>query len=294
MMRRNRKKIIIRSRHILIFGFILCLVLIFVSYRYEEELAPVKAAVNNVISPMQRGINTIGKYISDKLDMLTNIQTLLDENDKLKKDIADLKSVNQTLAMEKDELDTYRELYELGEQYTDYNKVSARVIGKDPSSYYNVFIIDKGSNDGMAVDMNILAGGGLAGIIIEVGDNWAKVRSIIDDSSNVSGMFLKSSDLCIVRGDLELLDSGYIRVEKINMDAEIYDNYEIVTSHVSRKFLPGILIGYVSHIETDSSNITKKAYVTPVVDFEHLKSVLVITDLREELKGLEGFEDITE
>ena len=66
-----------------------------------------------------------------------------------------------------------------------------------------------------------------------------------------------------------------------------YDNYEIVTSYISDKYLPGILIGYVSNIDTDPSMMSKEAYITPVVDFQHLEAVLVITRLREQLDNLD-------
>lgn len=292
-MRRNKKKLIIRSRYIFLFLLVICLVLLFFSYRYGEQFAPVKSVVNNVITPMQRGINTVGSFLSNKLDMLSNIQSLLEDNEKLKTQVDELKNINQMLIQEKYELNWYRELYELDQQYMDYPKVAAKVIGKETNSYYNVMLIDKGSEDGIAVNMNVIAGNGLVGIVTEVGKNWAKVRSIIDDESNVSGMFLKTSDTCMVRGDLELLDSGFIRVEMINMSAEIENDFEIVTSNISNQFLPGILIGYVSNIEVDSSNMTKKAYLTPVVDFEHLDAVLIITELRDELEGLEDLKEFT-
>ena len=134
----------------------------------------------------------------------------------------------------------------------------------------------------------MLAGSGLVGIVTSVGPNWATVRSIIDDASSVSGMFLTTSDTCIVSGNLELLDEGYINVRMIDLNAEIYDNYEIVTSYISDKYLPGILIGYVSNIRTDSSTMSKEAYLTPVVDFRHIEAVLVITELKEQLEDLDG------
>ena len=77
------------------------------------------------------------------------------------------------------------------------------------------------------------------------------------------------------------MDEGKIRVELISKDAEIMDGFEVVTSHISPNFHQGILIGYVSDIELDSSNMTKTAYLTPVVDFERLKEVLIITELKE-------------
>ncbi len=284
MRRRKKKKIVINPKYVLIASIILCLALVFVSYKYSDKFEPIKTAIGNIIAPMQKGITVAGDSLKSKLRIFSDMQDLIDENTKLKEELNLVKNENQQLIQSKYELNWFRDLYELDQKYTDYPKVAARVISKETNSYYNVFTLDKGRDDGIAVDMNVIAGNGLVGIITEVGANWCKVRSIIDDSSNISGMFLKTSDNCIVSGDLELLDSGYIRVEMINMSAEIYNNYEIVTSYISDKFLPGILIGYVSNIEVDSSNMTKDAYLTPVVDFEHLEAVLIITELREQLE----------
>ncbi len=284
---RNKKKIEIQPKYVLIALLVVCVCVIYCSYRFKEQFAPIKSAFGNFITPMQRGINNAGEGISKKLRVFSDMNKLIEENENLKSEIDELKAENSILTQEKYELNWYRDLYELDGKYSEYKKVAAVVISREPNSYCNEFIIDKGAEDGIKTDMNVIAGNGLVGIITEVGKNWSRVRSIVDDSSSVSGMFLKTSDTCIVSGNLELLDSGYIKVKMINLDAEVYDNYEVVTSYISDKYLPGILIGYVSNIKTDASTMSKEAYLTPVVDFEHIEAVLVITELREQLEDLD-------
>ena len=132
--------------------------------------------------------------------------------------------------------------------------------------------------------MNVMAGKGLVGIVTEVGPNWARVRSIIDDASNVSALILSTSDTCVVNGDLTLMQDGRIRFEMLaNNGTEIKEGEQVVTSHISSKYLQGILIGYISEIHVDSNNLTRSGYITPVVDFEHLREVLVITTTKEDL-----------
>ena len=282
---RRRTKINVNPKYLLIVCTILCFILILISFQYKEQLAPVKTAVGNVIAPMQKGINSVGHAISDQFDKFTTIAELREENAKIKEENNVLSYENKILLQDKYELDRYRELFQLDQKYADYPKVAARVISADPNNnWYNVFFIDKGANDGIAIDMNVIAGNGLVGIIEETGKNYSKVRSIIDDSSYVSGMFLKTSDPCMVHGDLKLLDNGVIGVENISKDAQIQDGYEVVTSHISDKYLQGILIGYVSDIKMDAGNLTKTAYLTPVVDFNRLDEVLIITELKKPLE----------
>lgn len=283
----RRKKFSVNPRHLLVILAVVCCVLIFVSFRFSDLLNPVKTAVGSAMTPMQKGINTVGRYLSGKLEAFEDTQKLIEENQALKEELERLSYENKLLEQDKYELDNLRELFDLGQKYSDYPKVAARVISKEPGNWYHMFTIDKGADDGLAVDMNVIAGNGLVGIITEVGRNYAVVRSIIDDKSSVSGMFLKSSDTCIVNGDLTLLNEGKIGVEAIGLDAEISDNDEVVTSHISDKYLQGILIGYISDITLDAGNMTRNAYLTPAVDFAHLEDVLVITEIKKPLIPLE-------
>lgn len=280
---RRRTKIRINPKHGLIIGIVLCLILIVVSFRFGSYFYPVRNIVGSAITPMQRGVNIVGTFIADKLETLKSISELTEENKRLKDQVSVLSYENKLLLQNKYELDELRELYKLDQKYLDYPKVAARIIDRDTNNWYNVFTINKGTRDGLAVDMNVIAGNGLVGIITECYYNYSKVRAIIDDKSAVWGMFLKTSDTCLVQGDLKLMENGKIQVKYISKDAEIEDGYEVVTAHTSPKYLQGILIGYVSDIKHDSNNMTKTAYLTPTVDFDRLSEVLIITELKEPL-----------
>ena len=106
----------------------------------------------------------------------------------------------------------------------------------------------------------MLADGGLAGIVIQVGPNYAKVRSIIDDNSNVSARNLSTSDLCVVSGSLKTMnESSLIDFDDLRDkedQAKVGD--QIVTSNISDMFLEGIPIGYITDIKTDSNNLTNQ------------------------------------
>ncbi len=192
---------------------------------------------------------------------------------------------NTILQQERYELSTLRELYQLDSQYEGYEKVGARIIAKDTGNWFHSFVIDKGEEDGIAIDMNVIAGGGLVGRIADVGPNWSKVTSIIADNSNVSAKVLATSDYLVVSGDLELYGSGVIKFEKlVDSAGKVVEGDKIVTSNISPKYLPNILIGYISSLEVDANNITKSGQLTPAVDFEHLEEVLVIRQLKQSME----------
>ena len=259
---------------------IVSVALIIVSFRFQDKMTPIRTAVGSVVTPMQRGINKIGLVVADGMDYATNVKKLVKKNNALQKQVDDLSQQNRLLQQDKYDLDDFRKLYSLDEKYSDYPKVAAHVISSD-GNWFNSFVIDKGSKDGLKVNMNVLAGDGLVGIVTEVNKSYARVRSIIDDESSVTGSFLKTSDMCFVNGNLKLIGKGMIDISGIPADAEVKDGYEVVTSPVSDKYLPGILIGYARDIKTDSSNITQSAHLTPAADFSGLDMVLVITEVKD-------------
>lgn len=281
--RKNKIKIKIVPRYLFIAMIVICLVLLIVSYRFSDSLGPVKSVAGNVITPMQVGINRIGSFFTSKLDYLKKVDDLIAKNKELTDKLNEVSYENKLLLQGKYELDNFRKLYNLDQTYADYPKVAARVISKDTNNWYSKFKIDKGSDDGIKPGMNVMAGNGLVGIITKTGKNYADVRSIIDDSSNVRGMFLDNSETCTVKGNLKLLDEGYIEVTDVKKGSSIQDGYEVVTSYTSQKYHPGILIGYVSGIKVDPSNMTESGYLTPAVDFSKLDMVLIITREKEEL-----------
>lgn len=263
-----------------------CILLMVLSVFSDKAEGPFKGIASVTVIPMQKGINQIGTWLGDICDNFDTLQQVRKENEKLQAKVDDLITENNNLQEEKYELERLQALYKLDQNYAEYEKTGAHVIGNDSGNWFSTFTIDKGSNDGIKEDMNVIAGSGLVGIVIKVGPTWSTVRSIIDDSSNVSAMSLSTRDKCMVRGDLSLINDGKIRFEQMeNNDNKVQVGDQIVTSHISPKYLQGILIGYISEITVDSNNLTRSGYITPVVDFKNLQEVLVITTTKADLTG---------
>ena len=262
----------LKNKSILIGLSVLCTGLIAVSFLENDAVSPIRQASGFVITPIQKGINGFGSWLSGLTDNFEDAVSLRKENEELQAKVDTLTEENTQLVQDKEELTRLRELLSLDEQYDDYEKTGARVIAKESGNWFQLFTIDKGSSDGIQKDCNVISGGGLVGIVTEVGPNWATVRSIIDDNSNVSAMVSTTSDQCIIAGDLRLIDEGSLNLVKLtDSDNKVHVGDKVVTSYISEKFLPGILIGYISELNNDSNNLTKSGYITPVVDFRHLQ-----------------------
>ena len=284
IIKRKGERFTLPSKYLLFILTFVCTVMMLVTFGTNVFNRPFNRVVGYVIVPFQQGIAKAGSWLSNRSEELVQIQTLLDENQKLKEQVAALTEENTLLQQDKYELNKLRDLVELDEQYGEYEKVGARIISRDSGNWYSSFIIDKGSNDGLADDMNVIADGGLVGRITSVGPNWARVTSIISDNSNVSAMTLATEDNLIVSGDLQLMSEGVITFSKlVDSQNAVAEGDKIVTSNISDKYLPNILIGYIHTMNRDANNLTKSGYITPAVDFEHLSEVLVITDMKQQV-----------
>lgn len=257
--------------------------LVFAGYATGYAGEPIRTICNYVFVPMQKGLDYVGESISINSDDTKTKEQLIAENEQLQEQIDELSTQLTNTRLQQSELDTLRELYDLDQTYADYKTTGAHVIGKGTSNWFNTFTIDKGSKDGIKVDMNVIAGSGLVGIVTDVGKNYAVVRAIIDDTSNVSGMILSNNDNCIVSGNLKsMTESNMITFSNLeDSEDKVSTGDSVVTSNISDKYLPGLLIGYVTDITEDNNNLTKSGEITPVVDFKHLQDVLVIMQLKE-------------
>ena len=281
----------LKTKHLITMMTILCIGLIVLSLSSRFSFSPVRNTLGYVVVPFQNGINQVGTWLNDQKNGFQNMKSLAEENEKLKEQVDELKAKNSNLVQDQEEAERLRALYNLDQEYSEYEKIGAQVIGKDTGNWYNTFTINRGSADGVEKDMNVIADGGLVGIVTGTGTHWATVRSIIDDSSTVSASVTSISQNCMVTGDLEMMDDGKIRfIQLTDKENQAQEGDKVVTSSVSNKFLKGILIGYIGDIQNDSNNLTKNGTIIPAVDFSDLQEVLVIKQLKQQKDG-EGAEE---
>ena len=274
-----------RNQHSKILIIIVVLVSI-ATITFSHYLPMLSLGVRNTFSsflvPVQKGINNVGMIF---VRMAMNSTDLKEANERiniLEQQIASLSEANNLLKTKSYEVERLRELYKLSDEYDIYPKVAARVISKDTDEWFQVFKIDKGSKDGIKVDMNVLSNKGLCGIVSSVGYNYSTVRSIIDDESRVSAMIQHSLEGCMVEGDITLYRKNRLKLTGIDINAAVVDGDKIVTSNISSKFLPNVLIGYATEIYVNDNQLSKSGYVIPVTDFKNITEVLVLTRLKSD------------
>lgn len=236
--------------------------------------------VNYVLYPFEKGIYLVTNSIGGICERFRQVDELIAENEALTKEVEELRAKQVVAEQIADDLERLRTALDMKEVYVDYAGIGANVIARDYGNWNKVYTIDVGTNQNVQDNSVVLADSGLVGHVEEATKTSSKVITLIDSRSAVSVEVSRTGDVGILRGDIKEAANGLCILE-INGEAEIVKNDQIITSYLSEVYPPGITIGKVEEVEVNTNNLVTYAKVRPVVDFEHLKQVLVI-DSKEE------------
>ncbi len=250
-------------------GIVLIIVLLVSSAMFVFFPTTAKNVFSYVTLPVQSVVSNVVDYLSK-----TNVN-LAQENEALKVEIEQLKLDNNRVEqLEADNLEL-TDLLGTKQKFSQYSTIAARKIGQDFNNWGNTIIINKGSKDGIKVDMIVIAQGALVGKVVSTTPYTANVTTILDDSSSVSVVSTRSDDIAFLNGEVSLVGTNTCNLEYLDSTTAIFVNDELFTSSISSLYPPGISVGFVTEINTDSNN-EKSAIVEPIVDFDNLNTVLVI------------------
>mgnify|MGYP005760792119 FL=1 len=235
-----------------------------------------ESALGFVITPIQDVTTGVGNWVDNTLTNRREQSEIVAENEALREQVASLQSDINRLQKYETENARLSSLLRIAQKYPQYDSFGTTIIAKNPGSWYDVFTIDKGTSDGVKSNMVLCSAEGLVGKVLESGATYAKGQSILDSRSSVPAMSLRTEDLGVVKGDYTLMNDGLCKMEYIDAEAEIAVGDEIVTSHLSDIYPPGLTIGKVKEIKNDTNGLTKYAIIEPAVDLKHLDTLLVI------------------
>jgi len=245
----------------------------------RDTMSQVEGFFGRIFMPVEKLTYNVSSFFS-------NMFASWEENRYVKEEYRRLRDLTvelQDQLVDKDELSQENErlkaLLDFKEENPDLTVYGARVIGKSPGNWFNTLTIDRGSEDGVAVDMAVVTEKGLVGRVIEVGGHWSKVLSIIDSQCAVSAIAQRSRDNGTLQGDTTLYDGeGLCRMVYLPQDATVREGDIVITSGLGDIFPKGLPIGTVVGLENEPFAVYKTALIQPGVDFKHLEEVLVIGD----------------
>ncbi|WP_312667781.1 rod shape-determining protein MreC [Tissierella praeacuta] len=261
---------------------IILIVLIGVTSTERIALSKFEKIVGNILTPMGRISNSIGKGLSDFFNNIKNISKLKEENEELKKQVAKLEEENRNYINIIGKTDYLKNEIKLLDK-TSFNLISAQVVGKEPGNWFDRFTIDKGIKDGIKKGSTVIQGiemeqntiiEGIVGRVVDVGDNWAKIVTVVDEISSISFKVLRTQDGGIISGSIEGEVSGYLFDNK----ADVIKGDKLFTSGLGGVFIKDIYIGEVDEVVSDDEDLMKKIKVKPAMNFKKLYKVFVISD----------------
>ena len=232
------------------------------------QLERVSAFLQEPVSDAGNGVSTTIKGIFQLKQLLAERDALSEENARLRRDLIDQALSRADLA----ELRSLTEAMNYIDPTEDYSYLTAKVVAMDGSSWYHIFTINAGSEDGVRKNSVVINGDGLVGRILDVGPNWAKVITVIDENNDVSFQVFRQLDLIgILSGDGEGKITGYM----LDEEASVIEGDILVTSGMEI-YPQGIPIGKISRITWDKDALLRTVEIQPAVDFTKVQKVTVI------------------
>jgi rod shape-determining protein MreC len=271
-----------RSTRLLVVTLVsISLVTITVDYRQGDQgpLSSLGDAALTVISPLQAAVSRVTHPIGNFFSTLFRLPSIRRENETLSDQVATLEQEVATTRADLDRLAALEALLGLTESLGPrVQTTAAQVIANGVSNFEWTITIDKGSSDGIAVDMPVVANAGLVGHVERVGPSSSVVQLIIDPDSFVAGRL----DLSRATGLLSGEGAADLRMSLVETTVEVAPDEKVVTAGyripgvAQSLYPPNVLIGTVSRVLPQESALETFVTVRPAVDFSTLDLVLVV------------------
>ena len=246
-------------------------------YSLQSDANGISSSVSTVVSPLQKIVYNINSRVKETVDFFLNFSEVKLENEQLKQKNAEL--ANELIEYEslKDEVERLREALNFTESRSNYNYVGVNIIGYSGSSLSDGYIIDKGSNDGIAKNMVVVSYKGLVGEVTKVSSNFAVVQSILNENIAVAVMDQQTRDATgVLQGLSDKKDTNMTVVYNLPIDSDVKEGDIIITSGLGKIYPKEIPVGTVVSVQEDNVKVMKSAVVEPFVNFNKLEELFVV------------------
>ena len=228
--------------------------------------------------PFQQLGRMISVGIEDLRDRTVAIDEVLAENERLKEELNALRQTVVDYDDMKSENEMFREYYRIEDTYSDYDLVSAFVIGRDPMEKYYSFTIDRGSRDGVAVDDVVISPEGAVGRVTSVNYNYAEVLTILDPAVSMGCTVSRTRDIGLAEGESLLAQENRMKISYQPRETLVAASDLEVTTGLGGVFPSGLIVGTVEDVIPESSGKSMYAVVRPAADVRDITSVFIITN----------------
>ena len=231
------------------------------------------------VAPFQRAAAAVSNGVSSLWEKYTNIDAILEENEKLTTENAELRGQMVDYDKLKAENEAYKALTNIQEQHPEMSYVSSFVIGRDPLDSFYGFTLDKGSLDGVEANDAITSDEGyLLGVVTEVDLTSCKVMTILHPSFNAAGVVSRTRDNGIITGSADYAAEGLCILSNLSRSTLTKANDQVITTGLGGVFPPDVLVGVVQEVVPEASGKSTIAVIKPGADPRTVKHVFIITN----------------
>ena len=231
------------------------------------------------VAPFQRAAAAVSNGVSSLWEKYTNIDAILEENEKLTAENAELRGQMVDYDKLKAENEAYKALTNIQEQHPEMSYVSSFVIGRDPLDSFYGFTLDQGSLDGVEANDAITSDEGyLLGVVTEVDLTSCKVMTILHPSFNAAGVVSRTRDNGIITGSADYAAEGLCILSNLSRGTLTKANDQVITTGLGDVFPPDVLVGVVQELVPEASGKSTIAVLKPGADPRTVKHVFIITN----------------
>ncbi len=234
--------------------------------------------VTSVITPPERLVHNIGKSVRGVWSNYIYLHDLRQQNLNLKQENDRLRLEQASLAQDAQAGQRLRELLDFRGRYID-KTVAAQVVGTSGTDQARDIFIDKGSKDGLEVQMPVITPDGIVGKIKNVYPHSAQVLLISDQTSG-TGVLLESTR---VRGVMKGDSSGQPQIVNISPDERIKPGEPVITSGGDEVYPPGMPVGVVDRVVPDPDSSYVNVVIKPNAELGALEEVLVVVQFSDKM-----------
>ena len=232
-----------------------------------------------VLTPLQKVTSALSGGAASVWEKYTSIDDVMDRNEQLEAENAELRQQMVDYDRIKAENDAYKALARIQDTNSEASYVSAFVIGRDPLDEFGGFTLDQGSTDGVAVNDAIISDRGyLLGVVVEVDATSCKVMTILHPSFNAAGVISRTRETGIIPGSADYAADGQCVLTNLDRATEARKGDQVITTGLGGVFPANLLVGTVQEVVPEQSGKSSSAVILPGADPRTVKHVFIVTE----------------
>lgn len=232
-----------------------------------------------VLTPLQKVTSALSGGAASVWEKYTSIGDVMDRNEQLEAENAELRQQMVDYDRIKAENDAYKALARIQDTNSEASYVSAFVIGRDPLDEFGGFTLDQGSTDGVAVNDAIISDRGyLLGVVVEVDATSCKVMTILHPSFNAAGVISRTRENGIITGSADYAADGQCVLTNLDRATEARKGDQVITTGLGGVFPANLLVGTVQEVVPEQSGKSSSAVILPGADPRTVKHVFIVTE----------------